>query len=46
MPLFIAISVLVAASTAILLHQYRHHAFDAPDDAAAVGSDEAATRAA
>jgi hypothetical protein len=29
MPLFIALSALVAISTAILLHQYRHRAFDA-----------------
>jgi len=50
MPLFIAISILVAASTAILLQQYRHHAFDAPDDAASAEvdavADEAASRAA
>jgi len=46
MPLFIAISALVAVSTAILVHQYRHRAFDAPADAAfeaAEAGDEAAT---
>ena len=42
MPLFIAISALVAISTAILVHQYRGHAFEAPDDAAAPDAESAA----